>query len=363
MFARPATAPRSRPLTSLLGHGAIGLITGVPFFLLVLLVLVLMAARPAAADDRLSCGATDLVAALEKSDPAAYAKLEKEGEETINSTARFWKVEKPGIKPDWLLGTMHVTDPRVTDLPEAAKAAYAAADAVILESDEILNEKGATAKLMTKPELMFFTGRQSLDDFLSPGQEKDLEDLLKARAIPFQSVIKMKPWIVTSMISLSPCELARKSGGAAFLDMKLARDAVAQGKEVIGLETMAEQIEAMASLPMDFHVRSLVAASRYPQYTADMMETTLGLYLAGKIGMIFPASVYFAPVKNSEDFADMAVFEERLITRRNHVMAERAGPTLDQGNIFMAVGALHLMGKEGVVELLRGQGFTLTPIF
>jgi uncharacterized protein YbaP (TraB family) len=43
-------------------------------------------------------------------------------------------------------------------------------------------------------------------------------------------------------------------------------------------------------------------------------------------------------------------------------MAERAAPILDSGNVFMAVGALHLPGKDGVIELLRQQGFTVTAV-
>jgi uncharacterized protein YbaP (TraB family) len=43
-------------------------------------------------------------------------------------------------------------------------------------------------------------------------------------------------------------------------------------------------------------------------------------------------------------------------------MAERAAPILAGGNVFMAVGALHLPGKDGLVELLRRQGFTVTAV-
>jgi uncharacterized protein YbaP (TraB family) len=145
--------------------------------------------------------------------------------------------------------------------------------------------------------------------------------------------------------------------------MKLAKDAAKSGKTVVGLETLAEQIEAMNSLPIEFHVRSLVAAARYPDYTADMMETTLGLYLRGEIGLVFPAATYFAPEKGASDLKDMALFEQKLITERNHNMADRAAKTLAKGDVFMAVGALHLIGDEGLVALLRKQGYTATPIF
>jgi len=57
------------------------------------------------------------------------------------------------------------------------------------------------------------------------------------------------------------------------------------------------------------------------------------------------------------------MFEEKLITVRNHHMADRADPMLAKGNVFMAVGALHLIGDEGVVELFKKKGYTATPVF
>jgi uncharacterized protein YbaP (TraB family) len=66
--------------------------------------------------------------------------------------------------------------------------------------------------------------------------------------------------------------------------------------------------------------------------------------------------------EGSDEDSDYAAFEQRIILDRNKVMAERAAPILANGNVFMAVGALHLPGKDGVVELLRRQGFTVTAV-
>jgi uncharacterized protein YbaP (TraB family) len=324
------------------------------------LVLVLFAAAAKAED--LACGAKDLVGALKKSDPAAYARLKQQGDLIKNSGYRFWKIEKAGEAPDWLLGTIHLSDPRVTDLPPQAKTAYDGSNTVILESDEILDPKAASLKLFAKPDLMMFGDKKTLIDYLTPDDQKVLEKGLMARGIPLGSVVKMKPYVLSSMLALSTCEISRKAKGAPFLDMKLAVDAQAAGKQVKGVETLAEQLEAMASLPMDFHIRSLVSAARYPQYTADMMETTVQLYLHGDIGLVFPAGAYFAPEKKASDFGDMNKFENTLITIRNHHMADRADPMLAKGNVFMAVGALHLIGDQGVVELLKQKGYKATPV-
>lgn len=341
---------------------AIALLLAVPMLLALALLLTLAFAASARAEDDPACGGRDLVAMLEKSNPADYAKLKAEGEKIRNSGARFWKLEKPGQAPDWLLGTMHLSDPRVTELPEQAKAAFEASSVVVLESDEILDQQKAAAKMMARPDLMFFSGKESIADYITPDERKLLEDELSKRGMPFAAVSRMKPWLLTSMVALPSCELSRKAKGMAFLDMKLASDGLAAGKEVKGVETLAEQMDVVASLPMSFHVKSLIGTVRYPQYTTDMMETTLQLYLRGQIGLVFPAGAYFAPEKNADDFKDMELFEEKLITMRNHTMADRGEPILARGNVFMAVGALHLIGDEGLVELLRKKGYTATAV-
>jgi hypothetical protein len=62
---------------------------------------------------------------------------------------------------------------------------------------------------------------------------------------------------------------------------------------------------------------------------------------------------------NSTDYAD---FEQRIVIDRNKTMATRAKPILDGGSAFMAVGALHLPGNEGVIELLRKDGFNVSSL-
>ncbi len=60
--------------------------------------------------------------------------------------------------------------------------------------------------------------------------------------------------------------------------------------------------------------------------------------------------------------ADYELFLKYLISDRNHIMAERAVPIIDKGNAFIAVGALHLPGKDGIIELLRTKGYRVTPL-
>lgn len=350
-----------RPPASLL-DALFWLLASLPMLLATSLLAVLLALKPAFAADDPACGGHDLLAELKVKDPAAWAAFMARAGTIENGESIFWKIEKEGRPASWLLGTYHVTDPRVTVMPEPARQPFEQSRTLIVESDEILDQKAAAARLMTMPDLMMFSGRETLKDHLTDDEEALLEAGMIKRGIPLMSVIKMKPWLVSSMMSLSRCELARKAAGQPFLDMKLALDARAAGKEIKGLETLAEQLQAMADLPIEFHVKALVSVVRYQDFTVDMMETVTNLYLSGHASLIIPASLEFSPDKSDSDAAEMAQFEQRLIIDRNRVMAARAAPILAEGNVFMAVGAAHLYGPDGVVALLARQGFVMSPV-
>ncbi|WP_119258982.1 TraB/GumN family protein [Shinella zoogloeoides] len=324
-------------------------------------LLVLATLSPAHAQEPPACGGENLLVQYEKDDPAGYAKLRAEADALPNGKGIFWKIERDGRPASWLLGTMHVTDPRVLAMPEAARTAYAAASTVIVESDEIADEKKAGATIMARPDLTMFADGKSITDFIDKAEAERLAEGLKSRGLSLAAVSRMKPWMIASFVALPACEIARKTAGAAFLDQRLAKDALAEGKTLKGLETLIEQISALDSLPVEPQIQGLVQAVELGDKLTDVIETMSQLYLAGDTGMIMPMMRAAAP-ETTEDAKAYADFEQRIIVDRNHVMATRAAPILAEGNVFMAVGALHLAGPEGVVELLRKEGFSVTAV-
>ena len=348
-----------KSLTSRLADSGLWLVAGLHTLAAVSLIAILAFVSQVRAQDA-SCGGKDILAQIKTDDPKGYAEIEKKTAALQNGEAVFWKIEKAGVAPSYLLGTMHLSDPRVMDLPAHAQDDFDAAKSVIVESDEIADKNKASMALLARPDLTMFTDSHTINDFITPEQKVTLEAQLKERGIPLAAVLKMKPWVISTFVALPACELSRKSGGADFLDEKLTKDAIAAKKNVVGLETLVEQLDAMASLPMKTHVAGLVSVLKDPQRTKDLMETMIELYDSGRPAMIGPLSEYES-ARDAES-ADMAEFEKTMITARNHHMADRAEKTLDTGGAFMAVGALHLPGPEGLVALLRAKGFTVTPV-
>ncbi len=352
--------PRAH-LADRIADTALGVLATLHALVAASLLFVLLSLSPASAAEPPACTGKNLLPDLQASDPAAYAQLVGEAKTETNGEGIFWKIEKPGTSPSYLLGTMHVTDPRVVAMPDAAQAAYEEAQTVVVESDEIADVRKASATILTRPDLTMFTDGRTIPGLLGEKDAAILAEGLKARGLSLTAVARMKPWMIMSFVALPACEMARKQAGLAFLDQKLAQDALADGKTLKGLETMIEQISALDGLPLEPQLAGLLQVVQLGDGVKDVIETMSQLYLSGQTGMIMPLMRMPPPGVESDDNA-YADFEQRIIIDRNHRMAERAAPILAEGNVFIAVGALHLPGKEGVVELLRAQGFTLTPV-
>jgi uncharacterized protein YbaP (TraB family) len=110
---------------------------------------------------------------------------------------------------------------------------------------------------------------------------------------------------------------------------------------------------------MEFHMTGLIETARLGDRMDDVIETMIVLYEREDTGMFWPLFRAVLP-SVGEDEAGYAAFDEALITSRNRTMAEHAGPILARGNAFIAVGALHLPGPAGLVELFRKAGYTVS---
>lgn len=330
------------------------------FFISFFCAALLAAGRVEAAEPA-PCGGKNLLDGLARNDPSLLENIRDEARAVPNGKGLLWKVEKDGAPPSWLFGTMHMTDPRVVELPERADEAFGGSTTLVIETTDILDQSAMTAAMFQHPELTMFTGKTSLTDLLSDEEEETVRTALEKRGVPLDSVKKMKPWMLVSLVALPACEMQRKSAGKPVLDVLLANRAKKDGKAVKGLESVTEQFEAMASLPMEVHVRGLVDTLKLGDKADDVVETMIVLYEKGETGMFWP--LFNAVLPSSEgDTSGYAEFEEAIVKARNRTMLKRAKPIIDAGDAFIAVGALHLPGSQGLVALLRDAGYTVTAV-
>ncbi|EPF95859.1 hypothetical protein L258_01833 [Brucella abortus 84-0928] len=249
--------------------------------LLLLFICVAFLAPAAARAGQAPCTShgINLMDGLEKSKPALLAELTAEAAATPNSKGIFWKIEKDGVEPSYLFGTLHLSDPRVMKMPQAASEAYDSAQTVVIEAADITHRKTFPRIMQEQPDLMLFNDGTTLESHLPKERRADIEQKLVQRGIVLAAMNKIKPWVLSNLLATTKCERARKARGELFLDEQLAIEAQKQGREVKGLESIAEQFAAMNSLPLDFHIRNLIATVDFGDKIEDSMETAITLYL------------------------------------------------------------------------------------
>jgi len=317
---------------------------------------ILVKDAPAESVDHKACTGENLLVKLDNEDPLGFRKVLEEAYATPNADSIFWKLEKEGEKPSWLYGTMHLSDPQIATIPEDAKAAILKSDAIIIESIEALDAQ-ATAKANIF-NLSTFLTQGTLRDYVMDNLEDELETAVSERGIPMALADRMQPWLISTTVAIPICEFKRKREGLKVLDDALAHFATENGKALRGLETVAEQLSAIASLPIDFHVAALEETLASGQLATDMFVTMKELYKQGRMGLVLPLMKAVMPGSGNSEGA--AQFQEALLDKRNQIMFDRSLPILEEGPAFIAVGALHLPGETGLVKLFQDAGYTVT---
>jgi len=307
-----------------------------------------------------ACTGKDLVAEIEKTDPAGHARIMAAAKATPNAKGLLWRIEKSGLAPSHMFGTIHLTDDRVNSLPTAVKDAFKAAKRVAFEVADLSAESTAQA-MQQIGTLSQYGGGQSLKTELPPGDYAALQEMLKKRGLPEGAVDGMKPWMLVLTLALPACEQLRQAQGLKVLDMRLAEDAKGRGIPVVGLETAESQLRIMAGISTLSQLALLVSAVRLSDRAEDSLETMVQGYLRGDLGFLWPLQHYFLE-KLSLPRSALDEFEAALLARRNYTMRDAALPLLSEGGLFIGVGAGHLSGREGLVELLRQSGYTVTAV-
>lgn len=306
------------------------------------------------------CGGRDLIAAMEREAPETYARVRSEGAALVNAEANLWRVEKAGVPASYLFATVHVTDPRITEMSSAARDALEQAQTVAVEVTDV-NDATLNAAMSEMSDKVMFAPGESLSAHLSPDERVALSEVALALGTNSLLLDRMQPWFVGVMLSTPACEQQRVSSGLEPLDGLIEAEGRAHGADVVGLETIAEQLGKFAAMPFDAQLANLRLALRTAGQVEDMNETLITLYREHRIGEVWPLTRIMS---GDEALAQTVIdeFQTRLIDERNLVMRDRALPLLDKGGAFIAVGALHLPGDKGLVALFREAGYTVTAV-
>ena len=266
----------------------------------------------------------------------------------------LWRVERADGAASYVFGTLHSTDERITALPQPVSDAFAASQTLAIEC---ILDNPAIFKISRA---MLLPGGQRLDASMSAAQVARLKDVSANYHMPFNMVTRFKPWGAMMLFSVPPSEHLRAAAGLKPLDERLRADATAAGKTVLGLETVDEQIDTLDGMvPADQMLMldsTLQDAGQIERVFAGLRDAYLARDLVAVYGILNAE-------KSDDATGAVTRFEQRLIIERNRRMVARMDKLLRQGNAFVAVGALHLPGAHGILQLLSNEGYQVTRVY
>jgi uncharacterized protein len=316
-------------------------------------------AAPKKAGPLPACTGRDIFTEMKRTDPAGYARIRTAADATPNTRALLWRIEGKGQPASYLFGTIHSTDERVNKRSPAVTEAFNAARIVALEFVESESPLAELGELIAKKGI--YTEGNGLKDLLTPAELATLRKALAAEGMPENTVHLMRPWFAGLALALPVCEKERAKAGLLALDKRLERDAIAQGKQVVGLESAGLQIDALTGMPEAVQIKLLKGSVAMIHLRNDALEVLHRAYLGRDLGITLPFTKHLME-RAGQDPSPVDTIESDLSVKRNYGMRDTSIPLLEQGGAFIAVGAMHLMGKEGLVELFRAAGYTVTPI-
>jgi len=244
-------------------------------------------------------------------------------------------------KSSYLYGTMHITSKQQSPIYEKAKEKLATCKLYVMELDPAkMNSPSMYGKLM-------LPDNKSLKDYMSINDYEALRikfsDITGYQLLMFE---KFQPIMIESILEIMQTQNKTDSSDVMMMDMELSSLATKNNLKTKGIETPTEQIDAMLRIPIEDQIKMLLAGLQ------DSIENTEDLYAKNDID-----SLYLATVSGMT-----ATAQKALITDRNKNMADRIDLLMKKQSIFIAVGAAHLGGEEGLVNLLKRKGYTLKEI-
>lgn len=261
----------------------------------------------------------------------------------------LWEISKTGKVPSYLFGTIHSEDSRILELPRIVKRHLQYAESFSLE---VLMDDNATQVFSTA---MFLPPEHSLRELVTAEEFAQLVEVAKDYHLPQEKLDRLKPWAVMAVLNMPP----QKTG--VFLDMVLLEEARKQGKRLYGLETVQEQLNVFESFNTADQLILLQETLENLDELPEMFKLLHKLYLNRDLSGMFAFSEEQA--EDSEHPEVLKTLNQRLINERNLRMLERMQPRLEEGNAFIAVGALHLAGQHGLLKLLEAQGYQVTSLY
>jgi uncharacterized protein len=251
-----------------------------------------------------------------------------------------------------LLGSMHVLRASDYPLPPLVDELYGRADTLVLELD--LDDPDLAGQQVVLLEAAALPQGKVLRDVVAPGVYRLAEQRARELRFDLQQLDHMEPWLVA--ITLLDVGMQRIGFHAERgLERYLVEKAAASHKEILGLESLAEQIAIFADLPAGDQQAMLEQTLQELEGAEAVMSELVSAWRDGRLDDMSESLL--------EDFADFPDLYEKLVTRRNAAWTAELERMLGDGRKYLVVvGALHLVGRDSVIERLTARGHRVVRV-
>lgn len=254
----------------------------------------------------------------------------------------LWEISGRRVKgKSYLYGTMHTTDARAFEFNDSLNIVFAKCDAFAMEFTP--DEENMNIVLQS----MYLDEGESLKDLYSEEDYQFLKEAVRETlGMNIQMFDRMKPFFLMSMFM----QANMKTDKPYVVDYYLYNKALEKEMRTLSIEKVSEQIEAIKKTPPE----ALIEYIRGGDEAEEMMEELIDAYRTQNLEKMLEISE--RDTTNEE-------MMEALVNIRNHTMEKRIRRIIRRQPTFIAVGALHLPGEDGVIKLLQNRGYTVRPIY
>ena len=270
----------------------------------------------------------------------------------------LWKVSGNGLEKDsYILGTMHNAPASMIDEIPGMQQALEGCDVVIGEMDGKDLSLGSLdlgqmmAMLEAPPD-------STLDKLLTPEEYEMIHQVYKEKcgdeAMPFVLMNFFKPALINMIIT--QCSILDSVHDVSqYIDMAVQLRAKEMGRPSMGLESVMEQMSFLFDVPIAEQAKDLLETCMYIDFSEEMVSMLYEPYVNQDLAKI--ESLYFdSKVGNDEKEND------RLVVRRNLNWVEKLDNMMPEQACLVCVGAAHLIGEQGLLQLFRDRGYTVEPM-
>ncbi len=265
----------------------------------------------------------------------------------------LWEVRRDGVEPSYVFGSLNSSQLNVVDSGAYARELISKSDYLLVD---IVDDDSIKQKLFSS---MLYRDNRRLDELVSPETFEKIKVLGYEYGYLARQMKVLKPWAAWVVFTFPPSEASRISLGIRTLNQTFQDLALAKGITIVSLETIEEQLAAIDGGNEADQLSFLDSLPSEIKLVEEKFQITANTYLAKSsqgLYELFLNDLSVLPPENAK------LYLENYLTRRNHQMVVRMQETLSKGNGFVAIDALHLPGEEGILNLLREQGYEIKAV-